>query len=224
MLYTGKKPTAGAQPCFFFKRAKDRKETLVFRENAMKLTYLPGTTLPLKDQDDCKHLLDGIFAAGGLVLSQVTLLLGVEGYSIQNWIKRKFVSPPVAKKYSRGQFCRLAIINLLKDSLSISEIIGLLSYVNGQLDDERDDIVDDESFYEYFVMTMQASPRRTAECYEEAAQKVLADYQEPIEGGKDRLISALTVMCIAYSSSILQRQAKERIRIIQGSAVNNPVM
>lgn len=177
----------------------------------MKLTYLPGTTLSFSEQDDCAKILDGVFAAGGLVLSQVTSLLGVEGYSVQNWIKRQFVSPPVSKKYARGQFCRLAIINLLKDSLSISEIIGLLSYVNGQLDDESDDIVDDELFYEYFVRTLQGSSRRTAESFEEAARSAVADFKEPVKGGTERLISALTIMCIAYSSSELQKQAKSRI-------------
>jgi DNA-binding transcriptional MerR regulator len=183
----------------------------------MKLTYLPGTTLTLKEQDDCIKTLDGIFAAGGLVLSQVTALLGVEGYSVQNWIKRQFVSPPVNKKYSRRQFCRLAIINLLKDSLSISEIVGLLSYVNGQLDDESDDIVGDEQFYEYFVTTLLLSPRRTAESFEEAARLALADYKEPVEMGKERLISALTIMGVAYSSSVLQRQAKERIAALSAA-------
>ena len=177
----------------------------------MKLHYLPGTTLPFTQQDDCIKTLDGVFAAGGLVLSQVTALLGVEGYSVQNWIKRQFVSPPVSKKYSRGQFCRLAIINLLKDSLSIPEIIGLLSYVNGQLDDESDDIVGDDEFYALFVLTLQKAEKRTPESFETTARTVLKDYEEPVAGGKERLVEALTVMGLAYSSSDLQRQAKECI-------------
>ena len=182
----------------------------------MKLTYLPGTTLPFSECDDSTKTLDGIFAAGGLVLSQVTTLLGVEGYSVQNWIKRQFVSPPVAKKYSKGQFCRLAIINLLKDSLSIPEIIGLLCYVNGQLDDESDDIVGDDEFYHYFVRTLQKSEKRTAESFEATARAVLIDFKEPIEGGKERLVEALTVMGLAYSSSDLQKKAKECIARLPG--------
>ncbi len=189
----------------------------------MKLTHLPGTTLSFQEGDDPQKTLDGIFAAGGLVLSQVVSLINIESYTVQNWVKRKFVSPPSAKKYSRSQFCRLVIINLLKDSLNISEITGLLSYINGQLDDESDDTVNDAHLYAYFTETLLLAQRRTPESFEEAAKQVLGDYKEPVEGSKERLLSVLTIMCVAYSSSELHRQARELLFALPTVAEERPL-
>ena len=177
----------------------------------MNLTTLPGTNVPLSEKGDCHQILEGLFVAGGIVLSQMTALVNIEGYTVQNWVKRRFVSPPVAKKYSKNQFCRLVTINLLKDSLSISEITGLLRYINGELDDESDDVIGDALLYEYFVKTLLLSPRRTAESFEEAARAALADSAFAKTEHKERIVSVLTVMCIAYSSTVLQRTAKSRI-------------
>ena len=88
-----------------------------------------------------------MFLTGGLVLSQVAQLTGLEPYTIQNWVKRGFLPPPVKKKYSRRQLCRIFIINMLRDSMQIERICRLLSYVNGRLDDEGDDIIDDSALY-----------------------------------------------------------------------------
>ena len=102
---------------------------------------LPGTTILCDRQADTSIILDGLFSAGGLVLSQVSALTGLEGYVIQNWIRRGFTTSPQKKLYSKRQFCRLVIIGLLKDSLSISEAVDLIASLNGQLDDERDDLL-----------------------------------------------------------------------------------
>lgn len=177
----------------------------------MKLTKLPGTNIPLEEQADGKQILEGLFAAGGIVLSQITALADIEGYTIQNWIKRRFVSPPTAKKYSKNQFCRLIIINLLKDSLSIPEITGLLEYINGRLDDESDDIIGDARLYEYFVRTLRISSRRTAESFEEAAREAVKDFSVGNSENAERVVAVLVIMCIAFSSSELQKTAKKRI-------------
>ena len=63
---------------------------------------LPGTTLPLPEgqQDALFTVLDPIFAVspGGLLLSQVTELTGLGAATIQNWVKRGWVSNPVSKR------------------------------------------------------------------------------------------------------------------------------
>jgi len=88
-------------------------------------------------------VLGNIFQTGRLVMSQVSNLLGLEPYLIQNWVKRGFLAPPQKKLYTRRQFCRLCIINMLKDTLRLERIAALISYVNGMLDDESDDTVAD---------------------------------------------------------------------------------
>ena len=58
-----------------------------------------------------------MFLAGGIVRSQVSAVTGLESHMIQNWVKRGFLSNPVNKRYSCRQFCRIAIINMLKTTL-----------------------------------------------------------------------------------------------------------
>ena len=57
---------------------------------------LPGTTVEtdLSRNDAAEALLSPLFLAGGLMLSQVSQLTGLEPHVIQNWVKRGFVSPP----------------------------------------------------------------------------------------------------------------------------------
>ena len=46
---------------------------------------LPGTAIPRENAKDAMEILDGLFLGGGLVLSPVTELAGIEGYMVQNW-------------------------------------------------------------------------------------------------------------------------------------------
>ena len=43
----------------------------------------------------------------------------------------------------------------------------------------------------------------------------LADYREPYPGAKDRVVQALTVMIIAWVSSLLRAMAEKRLREMQ---------
>ena len=123
---------------------------------------LPGTTVEadLRRPDAADMLLSPLFLTGGLMLSQVSQLTGLEPYVIQNWVKRGFVSPPERKKYSRRQFCRILFINMLKDVLQLEKICQLLSYVNGALADESDDLVDDSYLYTCLVACLGGWRRR----------------------------------------------------------------
>ena len=106
---------------------------------------LPGTTIAVdwNRPEEAETLLNSLFLAGGLMLSQVASLTGLEPYVIQNWVRRGFVAPPERKRYTRRQFSRIVLINMLKDSMQLDKICALLSYVNGELDDESDDLIDD---------------------------------------------------------------------------------
>ncbi|MCQ2421266.1 MAG: DUF1836 domain-containing protein, partial [Clostridia bacterium] len=60
---------------------------------------LPGTVLE-GSREDAVHvegLFQPMFLAGGMVLSQVSSLTGLEPYIIQNWVKRGFLARPQNK-------------------------------------------------------------------------------------------------------------------------------
>ena len=70
---------------------------------------IPGTTLSAsrEDADRTEERFSALFLAGGLTLSQVASITGLEPYTVQNWVKRKFLPAPVNKRYNMEQLCRL---------------------------------------------------------------------------------------------------------------------
>ena len=104
---------------------------------------IPGTALEIQREnaDSIEEMFSSMFLAGGIVLSQVSSITGLEPYTVQNWVKRGFLSPPQRKRYSLNQLCRILQINMLKSVLPLEQICGLLSYINGKLDEENDDII-----------------------------------------------------------------------------------
>lgn len=172
---------------------------------------LPGTILPADPTrpESAQEMFDSWFLTGGLVLSQVARITGLEPYMVQNWVKRGFLSPPVKKKYSSDQLARIITINMLKTALPMESICGLISAVNGRLDDAGDDTICDRSLYFYFVHlaagTVVAEGRIPSH---EAILETLADFQEKSAGDRDTIARVLEIMLIAWRSSSLQRQAE----------------
>ena len=176
---------------------------------------LPGTVLEVDGSrpEAADELFSSLFVTGGLVLSQVCQITGLEPYTVQDWVKRGFLTPPVKKKYNRRQLSRIIIINMLKAALPMESICWILSYVNGQLDDESDDIIDDSVMYLFFLR-LAAANRDTwpPQGLHETLDRVLAGYQEPCPGAKHRVADALEVMLTAWFSSQLQKQAAEQMQ------------
>lgn len=181
---------------------------------------IPGTVLTI-DREQA-HLaepqLRALFLAGGMVRSQVTALTGLEPHAVQNWVKRGFLSPPVGKRYTLRQVSRVLIINMLKSVLPMEKICSLLSYVNGQLDIESDDSIDDTELYFAFLHTAarlrdlatDQSQSALAECIRES----LADYQEPFPGARERVTQVLHIMLTAWASAQLLREAEKQLESI----------
>lgn len=175
---------------------------------------LPGTVLEAeRDRPEAAgELLSSLFVTGGLVLSQVCQITGLEPYTVQNWVKRGFLTPPEKKKYNCRQLSRILIINMLKSAMPMESICRLLSYVNGHLDDESDDIIDDSLMYRMFLRLAGACGESwPPEGLEETMEAVLSGYEEPCPGAKDRVSAALRVMLTAWFSSQLQKQAAARM-------------
>ena len=171
---------------------------------------IPGTVLPAETSEvsQTQAQFEAMFLGGGMVLSQVASVTGLEPYTIQNWVKRGFLPKPVGKKYTLRQLCRIININMLKDALKMEEICGLMSYLNGQLDDERDDLIDDSQLY--FLFLQLASLHRqmnNPEGRDACIQEALSNYQEPAPGAKQRVEKVLKVMLTAWAAALLRQQA-----------------
>ena len=175
---------------------------------------IPGTTLEglRSNADRTDGLFQSMFLAGGLTLSQVASVTGLEPYTIQNWVKRGFLSAPRNKRYDMEQVCRIININLLKGTLPLEQICRLMAYLNGDLTDESDDLVDDTMLYFLFVrLAARARYLGGDKSWDDALVEVTADYDEPIPGAREKLIKVLKIMLTAWVSSRIKAEAEQMI-------------
>lgn len=175
---------------------------------------IPGTTLTARREEvqNIESQFQAMFLAGGIVLSQVTSITGLDPYMIQNWIKRGFLTKPQQKRYSLRQLCRIININMLKGILPMERICGLLSYINGNLDDESDDIIDDSQLYFIFVrLAAKARDLGTSEEWNEKLAEVMADYKEPVPGAARRVEEVLRIMLTAWVATRMRQEAEKML-------------
>ncbi len=187
----------------------------------MKWT-LPGTVLETarEDADHVDLQFSAMFLAGGMVLSQVSSITGLEPYMIQNWVKRGFLPPPTMKRYSLRQLCRILNINMLRGALPMEEICKLLEYVNGHLDDESDDLIDDSLLYFMFVrLAARAEPEFYTDHWQSLLDRVLESYAEPVPGARERIETVLKVMLAAWFSTQMRRKAEALLSELKSVSV-----
>lgn len=179
---------------------------------------IPGTVLQ-GSRTDAAHIPEqfgAMFLGGGIVLSQVAAVTGLETHSIQNWVKREFLRPPVQKRYDLDQLCRIATIHALNGALSMDRICGLLRYVNGQLDDDSDNLIRDSELYFLFVqLSARAKELYKAEDRDELLDQALEDYQEPTPGARQRVKTVLRIMLTAWLAVRMRQEAENMINIIE---------
>lgn len=175
---------------------------------------IPGTVLcrPREEAPFLQEQFSAMFLAGGIVLSQVSGITGLEPYTVQNWVKRGFLTPPEKKRYSLQQLCRIMTINMLKNVLPMERVCSLLSYVNGKLNDTGDDVIDDATLYFMFArLAAQAKELYKAEDRDALLDRVLADYEERAPGSKERIKKALQIMLTAWLASRMRQEAEKML-------------
>ena len=175
---------------------------------------IPGTTLTglRSNADRTQELFQTMFLPGGMTLSQVTGITGLEAYTVQNWVKRGFLPSPVNKRYNMEQLCRLININILKGTMPIEQIVKLMGYLNGNLADESDDLVDDTMLFFLFVkLAARARYIGGTKAWDDALLEITEDYEEPVPGARNKLIQVLKIMLTVYCANALKIQADAMI-------------
>jgi len=175
---------------------------------------IPGTVLtaPREEAAHIEEQFRAMFLPGGMTLSQVSGITGLESYTVQNWVKRGFLTKPLNKRYSLRQLCRIININMLRGVLPLERICSLLGYVNGQLDNENDDMIDDSVLYFIFVrLAARSRELYREESREEVLEDALADYQEPTPGARERVKQVLRVMLTAWLAARMTQAAEKML-------------
>lgn len=157
-------------------------------------------------------------ATGGLMLSQVVEVTGVGSSTIQNWIKRGWIPSPVDKKYGERQVARILIVDMLRKSMQLENIIKLMQCVNGDVEDQSDDIINDADLYNYIyriVKRIEPVDVFTMKDLDGIIDEEISDYNGPsdnytgmVSDSQKRLHDALRIMMITYMSSELRKRAE----------------
>lgn len=172
----------------------------------------PGTVVNAEEGEELnplKHIPRVLWENGGLVLSQVKDISGLETAVIQNWIKRGYVAPPVNKHYSQNQTARILSINALRESLKLEHIAKLISFVNGSLIDSSDDLIADSELYDLFcsvVRQLYADNYLPFERIEALAAARTASIEN--ETARQRAKNVLLLMSVCYQSTLIKRRVE----------------
>ena len=98
----------------------------------------------------------------------------------------------------------------------MERICGMLTYINGSLTDESDDLIDDTVLYCMFVRLAA----RIRELYSEAdretiLEQTMAAYEEPFPGAGERVKAVLRVMLTAYLASRMRQEAENQLQALK---------
>lgn len=179
---------------------------------------IPGTTL--KFTEEARHSAFSVIspvleATGGITLSQLSKLTGLESSTIQNWIKRKWVSATKGKKYSERQVLRILLINMLRGAMRLEEIAGLMKYVNGDVEDTSDDIIDDMLLYNILcriIFTAEDEGAFEPDFVRELISREIQASEKYIHHfGEEKLKKAMFVSIMAYRSTYLKSEMENTL-------------
>ena len=186
---------------------------------------IPGTvhTVSKADANHIEDIFASMFMAGDLALRNVAELTGLASHDIQNWVKRGFLSPPQRKRYNLNQVCRILNINMLRTVLPMETICGLLSYINGHLDDTSDDTIRDADLYFIFVQLASTVGQQVQhpDHLDDWIAGALEEYQESIPGAKERIQQVLKIMLTAWAAAQLRAQAESMVTQIVNNKEND---
>ena len=88
-------------------------------------THIPGTVLDRKQMGNVTggEFLSKIFyITDGIMLSQIREISGIDGSTLQNWVKRGWVENSKLKRYNIDQVAHILIINMLRNCIQLDRI------------------------------------------------------------------------------------------------------
>lgn len=178
---------------------------------SLKSENIPGTIFNIKKMDGATgaEFLDKVFyITNGIMLAQIREITGLDGTTLQNWVKRGWVSNPHKKSYDKEQVARILIICMMRDTMQFSRIAFLLQYINGSEPEDR--IIEESRLYDYIcrVLTKVFDEGSSGlNGLDEYIDEVTADYIEPVTGAARRLKNGISIIATTYYAAIIKSSA-----------------
>jgi len=179
---------------------------------------IPGTQMDKEAMGNVTGLafLDKIFyIQQGIMLAQIRDISGIDGSTLQNWVKRGWTGNAINKKYSKDQLSRILLINMMRQALQLEKIDYLLHYINGDIESKDDDIIPESKLYDYVCRIVDAASgvedfdtEKLCSCIE----AMTVDHPEVFPGARERLNYVLEIIVTAYNASLLADYANSRLQ------------
>lgn len=179
--------------------------------------FIPGTIVDRSKMNgaDGESFLDKVFyITDGIMLTQVREITGIDGTTLQNWLKRGWVASPRGKYYTKEHLARILLIAMMRDTMQLGRIAQVLAYINGRVDDTSDDIIPESVLYGYVcrvVDVLADAESAGLNELENAVETVLTDYAERYPGAKKRLVRGISIIVTAYYATLVKHHAEEMI-------------
>lgn len=178
---------------------------------------IPGTNISYSEADDAFSVFRPMIEiTGGLSLGQICTITGLQPSTIQNWVKRGFIPHPENKKYYERHLSRILLISALRDCMNIDEIGELMILINGDTDDESDDIISESSLYDYFCKAVRYMDQK--ELNDEHIERTILDLLKGMDH-QERLLPALKVMVYAYICGKCLNQVHVNLARLRGERI-----
>ena len=108
---------------------------------------------------------------------------------------------------------------MLKGAMKLEQIANLMTYINGDVEDTSDDIIDDVTLYNILcriIFTAEDEgafePHMVRELIDRELEKCAANY---LVSGEEKLRKAMYIMVMAYRSSYLKSEMEKEIAEIR---------
>ena len=186
----------------------------------IKDELVPGTKLLRSDVGEVtgmEFLSKVFFITDGVMLTQIREGSGIDGSTLQNWTKRGWVANSKLKRYDINQVAHILIINMLRSCMQLDRIAYIIQYINGSVEDRSDDIIADSVLYDYICRILDALMSYelcSLGSIREAIAKVTANYEERIEGARERLTKALEIIVFAYYASLIKKHSDNMVNTL----------
>ena len=156
-------------------------------------------------------------ATGGLSLSQVCAVTGLEDSTIQNWVKRGWVAHPKGKRYEEKHIARILIINALKDCIKLEHIARLMAFVNGVTESGSDENISESNLYNYLcnaLLQLGSAEDLSRSGVESVVDIVIKDYEGPTPHARIKIRKTLALMIYACVCTDVKRRTESMMHQI----------
>lgn len=186
-------------------------------KSAVKTGTIPGTVISrerLNNATGAEFISKVFYVTDGIMLSQIREITGIDGTTLQNWVKRGWIKNPTKKTYSREHLARILLINMMRDTIQLSRIINLFDYINGG----EGETVSECDLYDCVCTALDAMSDASSggiSGLDEVILETLRGYDSIGTDAKVRILNGIRVIVVTYYATTMKATAEYMLSTVE---------